>query len=301
MALAVALLVTAAEPVRGVLIQTVSGTDNTTAPADDPGFASVGYSTNGLGTAIYLGEGWVLTAGHVGGGGIVLASGTYLEKAGTGFTLVNGTTGKTTDADLYMYELATAPVGLPTLAIAATSPGIGTPVTMIGGGFDRGSPTQWLVNTSTTPWVWTVTGSGGNYAGYGTLSTRSIRWGTNIISGSAEWQNDGLDTFMVSTRFDEAPGTFEAQAVLRDSGGAVFTKTGGQWSLAGVILAISLFSNQPGGIGTTAVFGNETFIADLAYYRPQIVSAVPEPAAATLAGLAAATGGLWRLTRRRRR
>src|SRR5580704_15894094 len=42
------------------------GTQNTTPPADDPGFANVGI--RGSGSGIYLGNGWVLTAAHVGAG-----------------------------------------------------------------------------------------------------------------------------------------------------------------------------------------------------------------------------------------
>ena len=42
------------------------GSQNTTAPADDPGFANIGI--RGSGSAVYLGDGWVLTATHVGAG-----------------------------------------------------------------------------------------------------------------------------------------------------------------------------------------------------------------------------------------
>ncbi len=297
-----------------VLIQTVTGTDNTTAPADDPGFANVGYSTNGLGTAIYLGDGWVLTAGHVGGGGIVLSSGTYLQASGSGsgITLVNTTPGKSTYTDLYMYRLATSPAGLPTLSIASTMPDVGAEVTMIGGGLNRGAYTEWLVNTSTTPWVWTATGStGGVIGGYVTLGSRAIRWGTNNIEERDFWvksywgagPNDYNEVKSVDTVFDEAAGSTEAQAVLRDSGGAVFTKIGGQWQLAGVIYSVySPYSGQPNPV-YNAVFGDYTLIADLSYYRPQIVAAIPEPtgvalAAAGLTVLLAGRGATRRRTSR---
>ena len=48
-----------------VVISTGDGSGNTTAPADDPGFANVGVSNNNL-SGVYLGNGWVLTAAHVG-------------------------------------------------------------------------------------------------------------------------------------------------------------------------------------------------------------------------------------------
>lgn len=294
--------VVAALPARAVVIQTPTGTGNTTPPADDPGFANVGRSANGLGSAIYLGEGWVLTANHVGGGGIVLPSGTFFQKAGSGFSLMTGTS----FADLYMYQLQTTPTGLPTLAISSSMPGVGTPVTMIGAGLDRGAFTQWNVNTNTgtNPWIWTVTGSGGNAAGYGTLlDSRATRWGTNNVSQNdvlrQEYWGLGTNDFYLTkslvTRFDQAPGTTEAQAVLRDSGGAVFTKTSGQWRLTGMIFSVAGFSGQPNP-AFHAVFGNETFIADLSFYRPQIVAVVPEPSAAALV---AGGVGAWAVIRRR--
>ena len=289
-------------PARAVIIETFAGTGNTTAPADDPGFANVGYSTSGLGTAIYLGGGWVLTAGHVAGDGIILASGTYLQASGsnTSFALANGTPGKSSATDLYMVKLAVEPAGLPTLSIASSMTGTGAGVTMIGGGLDRGAFTRWNVNQSTDPWTWTETAAGGDAAGYATLGTRAIRWGTNNVEAGDFWINDGLDVKSFATVFDYAPGTSEAQAVLNDSGGAVFTKETGQWQLAGVILAVGGYSGQPNPI-TTAVFGDVTFMADLSYYRPQIVTFVPEPSALVIAAGAAALPILLPVARRRRR
>lgn len=309
---AVAVLVGFAQPARAVIIQTLSGTDNTTAPADDPGFANVGYSNNYYGTAIYLGNGWVLTAGHVGGTGIVLSSGTYLQASGsnTSFTLVNDSPGRSTYTDLYMFKLATEPVGLPSIPIASSMPARGDPVVMIGGGRDRGAFTQWNVVTSTTgPWSWTPTPSGGNFAGFFAQSSRAIRWGTNTIESRDFWEkmywgggpNDYNEVKSLTTVFDADLGSTEAQAVRNDSGGAVFTKVGGQWQLAGVIYAVATFPQQPTNLnGESAVFGDETYLADLSYYRPQIVAVVPEPSAAALAALAAVVVGVWRSVPRRR-
>ena len=47
-----------------VLIATGDGTGNTEAPAADPGFGNVGI-VNSL-SGVYVGNGWVLTANHVG-------------------------------------------------------------------------------------------------------------------------------------------------------------------------------------------------------------------------------------------
>jgi len=96
-----------------------------------------------------------------------------------------GAAGRSALTDLLLYRLTTEPVGVPAVTIAATPPAAGTPVTMIGSGRDRGGFTEWSVNEATTPWTWTPVPSGGDYAGYGSVATRQMRWGTNAISDDA--------------------------------------------------------------------------------------------------------------------
>lgn len=66
--------------VEAVLIQTVTGTDNTNPPLDDPGWANVGV--RGICNGVYLGDRWVLTVAHVGAGSVVLDGTTYSAAAG---------------------------------------------------------------------------------------------------------------------------------------------------------------------------------------------------------------------------
>ena len=51
------------------------------APLDDPGWANVG--TRGNLSVIYLGNGWVLTANHVGSGAVIFEGQVYDEIVGS--------------------------------------------------------------------------------------------------------------------------------------------------------------------------------------------------------------------------
>ena len=275
-----------ARPVRGVVIDQVNaGSANMTAPADDPGWNNVGAIW--IGAGVYLGYGWVLTANHIGSGaGITLGGVTYTMAPGTGHQLTNaGASGKSTFTDLYMFQLQGALPNLPAIRIASSAPANGDTVTMIGrGSIQEANRTFWNVDTSAGPvgpWVWTeTTAASANYAGYKTIGGGTMRWGTNVIDDN-DWVLDGYDFFALGTTFDPGVSNNEAQVVVGDSGGAVFVKQAGEWSLAGIIIATGVFPDQPGGAGT-AVYYNASYFADLSYYRPQIMAlAVPEPAAMT--------------------
>ena len=275
-----------ARPVRGVVIDQVNaGSANMTAPADDPGWNNVGAIW--IGAGVYLGYGWVLTANHIGSGaGITLGGVTYTMAPGTGHQLTNaGASGKSTFTDLYMFQLQGALPNLPAIRIASSAPANGDTVTMIGrGSIQDANRTFWNVDTSAGPvgpWVWTeTTAASANYAGYKTIGGGTMRWGTNVIDDN-DWVLDGYDFFALGTTFDPGVSNNEAQVVVGDSGGAVFVKQAGEWSLAGIIIATGVFPDQPGVAGT-AVYYNASYFADLSYYRPQIMAlAVPEPAAMT--------------------
>jgi len=261
-----------------VVINSASGTGNTSAPPDDPGWANVG--TLGGATGTYIGWGWVLTAAHVGAGTITLNGLSYEEEPGTAVQLSNNSTGKSQLTDLVLYRLKSIPEGIAPLTLASTTPSAGSSVTMIGAGRDRGNFSEWTYNSSTDPWTWIEVSSGGNAAGYQTLETRSMRWGTNSITSNAIWVSDGsLDIRSFATTFDLAAGSNESQPVLGDSGGAVFSKNGSSWLLSGLIFAVGGYSGQPSA-ATTPVYGNVAYAANIATYAPQIMAVIPEPPSA---------------------
>ena len=89
---------------------------------------------NGL-SGVYLGNGWVLTANHVGIGPMTLGNVIYPAALGSGVRLEHSAGVPT---DLLLFQLASDP-GLDTLPIAVTSPPLAAQAILIGRGCDRGA------------------------------------------------------------------------------------------------------------------------------------------------------------------
>lgn len=87
--LTAALCLACPRPAAAVVINTATaGTLNSTAPANDPGWDNVGYF--GIGTAIYLGDRWGLTAYHnLGSPNLVLGETSYALVPGSEVRLTN--------------------------------------------------------------------------------------------------------------------------------------------------------------------------------------------------------------------
>ena len=168
-----------------------------------------------------------------------------------------------------------------------------TSVTMIGNGANRAvTGTTWYVDTTQTTWAWSTTYTGQNSfaQGYSWASGNTMRWGTNVIDGTSNYNN----TSLLSTTFNNVTGS--AEGATGDSGGGVFYLNGSTWELAGIMDYIGTFNGQ---LGSTAVFGNLTEFANIAAYDAAILTAIPEPADfATLFGVAAIGFAFWRRRRR---
>lgn len=275
-----------------------SGPGNTSAPAGpaDPGWSHVAWSQNGA-SAVYLGGGWVITAAHVGAAPISF-TGDPLSGPGPVYGVVPGTAVTLTNlsaplksafTDLVVFQINGDP-GLPPLNISPSPAPALSQVTMIGTGRDRVLPqTVWDVDPSTLPdWTWTTPATNPglpDLAGYAWDATRTKRWGTNNYKAAAGFEFDGFaDVMGFRTTFNNnllLPN--EAQGATGDSGSAVFYNNGGSWELSGITLAIARYSGQP---GDTAVYGNDTFMADLSFYRGQILAIIPEPGSGALTALA---------------
>ena len=113
--------------------------------------------------------------------------------------------------------------------------------------------------------------------GYLWLSSKSIRWGKNLIEELIpDFIPDGsafiTDSFAVDFDRGEAEADHECQAAIGDSGGAAFIKNGSDWELAGILYAVEVFNDQPDlpVVLNSAIYENRTFSADLSSYRDQI-------------------------------
>ncbi|HEX4086214.1 MAG TPA: trypsin-like serine protease [Chthoniobacteraceae bacterium] len=172
------------------------------------GWDYVGQVNGAVG--VYLGDDWVLTAGHVGAGNLIIGGVTYDYVPGTaeGLTSASGS-----NVDLTLFQLASGP-DLPTLELA-TQTSVGESVVMIGEGGGHGM--SWGDNTITT------TDLAVEVSGY------------NFYSCDFE-----------TAYGPTGSGTNDAVLVPGDSGGGNFTydATTGQWMLVGINEAVDSYDDS---------------------------------------------------------
>jgi hypothetical protein len=258
-------------PSAAVIIDSGDGSGNTTAPLDDPGFANVGV--RGSLTGVYLRNGWILTANHVGLGDI------WLD--GTVYTAIPGTATQLSDegifADLVVFAVTPIP-SLPDLEIRSNSNLPNGEVILVGHGLNRGVPSD-----TDDPGIWTPPPDNPSppIGGWYWDVVSELRWGTNTVEDF--WTAGNPPTKSFFTVFDEPgdPGhtDHESQTANRDSGGALFAKQGPNWELAGILWGSGVFVGQ--NFNTSALRGNASIAGDLSVYRDEIMALtatpVPEP------------------------
>ena len=223
------------------------------------GWAYIGSGNDA--SCVYLGNNWVLTAGHVGAGTFTLQGTAYAAVPGSARSLSNqyGT------ADLTLFQIVSGP-SLPALMLATSSPvsfsrwQSGSQVVMLGYGGGQGE--TWGLNTVTSNNILV------SINGYSYESVDFETAGGTTTSGTSSVTNDAL-------------------LVLHDSGGGdfIYDAAKGKWLLAGI---------------NEAVNGSDSYMVQLSAYATQInsiVNAVPEPQTWVFLGLGVAVFLIQRSTR----
>ncbi len=203
---------------------------------------------NGSDSAVYLGNNWVITAGHVGTGTFTLDGTSYDEAPGTAQEIVTATG----TADITLFQIITAPP-LPPLTIGTSTPsalsasGSGDQVVMLGNG-------------------------GGESWGLSTVTAVNV---PQQIQGSTDVTTDFETAYgetTISTYSAENYSVFD----LGDSGGGdfIYNSATGLWMLEGLDEKID--------------DNNDSFMVELSAYSSEIdaIVAVPEPGEYVLGGLA---------------
>jgi hypothetical protein len=222
---------------------------NTTAPADGSPWASVGHI--GSATGIYVGAGWVLTAAHVGAGEAEFEGLRYAWDGG--FRHLTNSDG--TFTDMVMFHLATLPP-LPRLTLASATPASGSLVNMFGYGYMAGSAATNI----------------DGYTGFYWSAAPAKSRGNNRTGGTYLVDAGYGNVTVFATAFNSTSQTSdEAQAAPGDSGGGAFYKSGTTWQLTGMVESIGEVKPQPAG---ASVYGQRTYFANIATYRPQITSII---------------------------
>lgn len=270
-------------PAHALIVTTTSPLNTTQPPPDDPGWNNTTISGTSNRNFTYLGNGWAISAWHVGPDigqppneqVLSFSTGNYSIIPNQNYIVPNQAgSGLSAQTDLRLVRLSSDP-GLPSVTIAQT------PLTNANLGQSVADVT--FVGIGRTREATAATWEG--HQGYYAQSDNTKRWGRNQIAsedplfgttdsdlrgtvniGTAE---DPRHIVSMFTRFDFNAGNYEAQAVDRDSGSAVFHKSGAQWELIGIVNTIYTYNNQP---GLSAFDGDYTSFADLTYYRSEILN-----------------------------
>jgi len=259
---------------------TLNGGFNTTAPTGtDIANWNTGWGTSGGetgwnyvgqvngGGGVYLGNGWVITAAHVG-------AGLTFTVDGGSYSMVAGSAQNIGTADLTLFQISTQP-NLPSLTLSLNPP---------------------------VPFSQTQTGSSVAMIGFG--GSHGETWGLNTVTQIDQtidlhptFPYVSNDFFTVSGQFFDGPAsiTNNYQFVSGDSGGGdfIFNIATQTWELAGI--------NEVTGNGTlNGQNVNFSGMVQLNTYASQIASIVtPTPEPSTWAFLSLGLACLWGYSRRR--
>ncbi len=235
---------------------TVSGWNSGWSTVGATGADYVGQVNSASG--VYLGDNWVLTAGHVGAGSFTLAGITYSAVSGSAHTLTSGST----SVDLTLFQIS-GTLTLNPLTIDTT------PLTPFS---SSNSPSQVVM------------------IGYGTTGTQHETWGVDTVDlinqsvdlrPSYPYVSNDFISYLGSVSNGSTVTTNNSILYVGDSGGGDFTydSSSHSWVLAGI--------NE---VTDTTDTPNFSGFVQLSTYASQIqsitgIGVVPEPSTWALFGL----------------
>lgn len=176
------------------------------------------------------------------------------------------------NSDLRVWKLSSTANSFVSWAPLYTSTNeAGKDLVMFGRGYTRGAAVT--VDSELKGWQWSSSGAG------------TKRWGTNVVTGYADYQTVG-NNHLLYADFDQAAGGTEAVMANLDSGAGVFIKDGDTWKLAGVGYSVDgYFNTVPSDSGRflAALFDVRGLYvgegANWTYYDPAPVNPNPIPSA----------------------
>lgn len=233
----------------------------TEAPPDFPYWDHVTQRRYDGPTVIYLGNGYALTARHVGMGEILLDGRIFEPERGTNRTILN-TNGTAADAMVFALENDPPFPEWPVIPIATEPPRAGEDVLLVGFGRERLRVDEFEDE-----------GGLGRRFSFRWTDKGAKRWATNRISSTFDVLAQGnLTSRAFVMQFDEPYSRhatrYEAQAAVGDSGGGVFVHREGEWRLLGLMVSVSGVRNAP---RSGAVYGDRTYVIDLSHYRRELL------------------------------
>jgi len=271
------LLTTPLVPVYGIIDFNLANGDSTitSAPVNGAPWAAVARNqsssaTSTLGSSIYLGNRWMLTADH--NIDLFSISNVQFEPGGPTFSVdtnsftqvSNSGTITGENVDLAVFRLTAYPGITPVQLFDGNNLSlIGQEATVVGWGVGRNDSTSSPGDT-TQNWG-TVGGTAGKRWGQNSYT------GTTVLSSTVGSENYVYRSMIWTLDGDE--GVDEAALTDRDSGSAAFIQSGGDWFLSSLNTAVTT-----GGSSTfSTITGDSNFGVAISTYRDEILAAVPEP------------------------
>ncbi|MFT4569375.1 MAG: hypothetical protein ACI8TX_003940 [Hyphomicrobiaceae bacterium] len=249
-----------ATPAQALLLYGKDNSGNLADPASGVPWGNVAEIVNSsggaiTGSAVYLGDRFLLTADHV-------TLRTHVSFDGSTYLPIDATYTpvQIAPADLKLFKLENDP-GLPTVPLYEGSAEVGLTSTLVGWGVGRDPLVP--VFTDTVNW--------------GTDATVAKRWGTNIVAGTLNNLNAlGYVYSALRTVLANTVGADEAAATAHDSGAGLFVFDGGKWQLAGVFTSTEPPSGSSTfGADTLAPGGQENYLVRISTYRSLIETTLP--------------------------